>query len=307
MNRNLIKIISALIVVAVLISCARIKRWQDTHTPPDDACVHCHSAIYKNWKISYRPYNESARMEDYSPVHSRPMSSEDVKMRKSHIQGKGECSDCHVVQRSQELLSISMLGASFEDKIFQVCGRCHQETFRQWKETTYFDDQVACLECHAKSREERIEGGDAFPHRTEDMKGFDPSAMKLAVSDERLKKAVSVEKSVLEKKQHLEITLAIANDGSGHNLPAEAADTALIVRLDLTGPGGVLTDSKESPVAGRDLNSIPFGKTVYFNYDRKALARGEYHVEISIIRSKTVLKKETAALMYSGKFKVVIP
>ena len=71
-------------MVALFISCARMKKWQETHTPPDDSCVHCHSGIYGNWKISYRPYNELAKTEDYSPVHSRPMSSEDVKIdRKS--------------------------------------------------------------------------------------------------------------------------------------------------------------------------------------------------------------------------------
>lgn len=306
MNRNWIKIVYALIIVALFISCARMKKWQETHTPPDDSCVHCHRGIYGNWKISYRPYNELAKTGDYSPVHSRPISAEDVKMKKSHLKGEGECSNCHTGQKSQELLSLSMLGSSFENTVFQVCGRCHEETFKQWKKTDYFNNQVPCLECHAKKREEIAATG-KFSHKVEEMQGFDLSAMKLTILDDKLKEALLVEKSVSNKNGNLNIKLAIINDGTGHNLPAKPANTALSLKLDLSGSEGWAVDSKELLIAGHGSNIIPYGKKAYFHYEKTNLEQGEYFVEILIIRSKKVPKAGQNILMYRDKFKVIIP
>ena len=306
MNRNWIKIVYTLIIILLFVSCARMKKWQEAHTPPDDSCIHCHGGIYGNWKISYRPYNELAKTEDYSPVHSRPMSSEDVKMKKVHMQGEGDCADCHAVQNPQESLSLSMLGASFEDTVFQVCGRCHNEIFRQWKETDYFNNQVSCLECHARRREEIAGTGGSFPHKIREMQGFDPSSMMLAVLGDKLKKTLAVEKSILGRRRKLGVKLVIINDGSGHDLPAKPANNALTVRLDLSDRNGFTVDSKESLIAGNGSSAIPYGKKVYFNYEKTHLERGEYSVEVRIVISGISRKVENRVLLYHDKFKVVI-
>ena len=89
--------LSICLLLVLFCACIPVKKWKETHTPVDDACVHCHYGIYKDWKIAYKPYNEADKTGGYEPVHSRPMSKEDVAKRRSHKTGQGDCESCHTL------------------------------------------------------------------------------------------------------------------------------------------------------------------------------------------------------------------
>lgn len=292
--------------VIVVASCARLKRWQEAHTPPDDACVHCHFAIYKDWKIAYRPYNEAAKKEDYEPVHSRPMSGEDVKMRRAHLEGKGECFECHIVQQPTEVLDISKIGIFFEDTIYQLCGRCHDNTFKEWERSRYFKEEVSCLVCHTDRRDMPLPEGGGYFHTVEGIEGFDPKMMRPSLMLERLKKAVSVEREVIVKGNKVGALLIVKNSGVGHNLPTDAINAALLIKLALVDSKGNIVDRKESVIGGWGKRSISPGRSSYLDFEMTAFSKGEHTLEITLSHSDREREKNGPVIIYQESFRVSV-
>ena len=215
----------------ILISCARMARWQETHTPPDDACRHCHYSIYKNWKVAYRPYNEAAKREDYEPVHSRPMSARDVAKERGHKLGKGDCYQCHVTAEPKERLTISKIGASFEETTFQLCGRCHASTFEEWKWSRFATENVACLDCHTYSDDQALRKKEDYYHTKEGIRALAPDKINPAIRIDKLKKALTLSENVVIAGDEIVLSLMIANKGAGHNIPTGAIEATLLVTI----------------------------------------------------------------------------
>lgn len=285
MSRKMLLLYTLLVLAVTLFSCAELTKWGAAHTPPDDTCAHCHYAIYKDWKIAYRPYNEAARKEDYELVHSRPMSGADVRMQKSHKEGKGECSECHIVQQPQEILTISKLDVSFKDTVYQVCGRCHEKTFNEWLGSRFFREEVSCLICHTDTRDKPVEEKEGDFHSSQGLKGADLNIMSPSLMLERLKKAVDVAEDVWIDKGKINVLLIVNNRGVGHNLPTDAINASLLIRVALVDSKGQVVKSKERVVGGAGKMSIPPGREAYFDFDMGTPPAGRYVLEISLDHS----------------------
>ncbi len=283
MTRKKIFFLAAvLLILATLLACGRLTRWGKVHRPPDDTCAHCHSAIYRDWKIAYRPYNEAAKGEDYTPVHSQPMSAADVRMQRSHTEGKGECSECHIVKHEKELLSISKLGASFRDTVYQICGRCHEKTFNEWGASKYVQKEVSCLICHTDTRDKPIKEKARYYHTTKGVEGFDPKTMSPSLMLERLRNALYVGEDVWVKEGRVSVLLLVRNDGVGHNIPTDAINARLVISLKLLDAGGAVVDAAERIVDGKEKNSIPADGEIYLDFEMVPQKRGQYTLHISL-------------------------
>ena len=283
-KRNLIFLL--LIITFAAISCARVEKWREVHTPADDTCMHCHYTIYKDFKISYRPYNEAAKREDYERVHSRPMSGSDVRMAKSHKEGKGECSECHIKAPSEEQIIISKIGLSFEDTAYQLCGRCHKETFKEWKASGFPGSQVSCMSCHTNPEDEAIADEKGYYHSRRGLKGLGESALIPVIKLNRLKSAVAVTESVLVKDETININLQIANDGVGHNLPTGSTGAVLSVKIELIDSDGKILEVKESKVGDDKGGFIAAGSKASLDITLTAPRAGKYELRITLTRSK---------------------
>lgn len=264
------------------ISCARVAKWQETHTPPDDACRHCHYAIYKNWKIAYRPYNEAAKKEDYEPVHSSPMSAADVAKERGHRLGKGDCSQCHVGVEPEARLTISKIGASFEDTAFQLCGRCHKSTFEEWRWSRFASESVACIDCHTYSENQALAAREGYYHTREGLAAFTPDKIKPAIRMDRLRKAVTLSENILAGMDGISLSLMIANRGAGHNIPTGAGEAAMLVKVELIDEGGNVVSSTHRLIgAGGERPIAPDGELlIYINL--AAPGRGNYTMNIAL-------------------------
>lgn len=287
-------------------ACIKIREWKKTHTPPDDACVHCHYAIYKDWKISYRPYNEAAKKEDYEPVHSMPMSAADVRKERAHREGKGECSECHVIREPEAKLEISKIGASFADTIYQLCGRCHETTFNEWKGSGFYRIDISCLVCHADVRDKPVGEEKGYYHTIEGIKGFDPETFKPSLMKERIKEAVDVSVDYWIEKDTVHIIMIVTNRGVGHNLPTDAIDAAVLANLNLVDKDGVVITSKKSIIGGWGKNPIPSGGSSYLEYDLEVPFAGDYSLEVTIDHADRELKGEKVMTMYSKRFDLTV-
>jgi len=271
-----------LILSALFFSCARINRWQATHTPPDDACMHCHYSIYKNWKISYRPYNEALKEGDYEPVHSSPMSKEDVEMKKSHKEGKGECSKCHILPDAREQLTISKLGMSLEETAYQLCGRCHQSTFEEWKWSRFASKEISCLTCHTDPKDKPVLEDEGYYHSKRGVKAIDSAINNPSIKINRLKEAVTLSENINVVGNSVSVSLIVINRGVGHSLPTSAINAALFARLIMVDSRGSVVDKKDVIIAGRGSASIIPGGDRYSSASLTAPRRGRYTVEISL-------------------------
>ena len=281
MKRSIAIIAFILILTAVFFSCARINRWQTVHTPQDETCMHCHYGIYKNWKISYQPYNEALQKADYVPVHSNPMSAEDVEMKKSHKEGKGDCSKCHILPRSQEQLTISKLGMSLEDTAYQLCGRCHQATYKEWKWSRFASKEISCLNCHTDPKDKPILEDEGYYHTKRGLHSID-SATTPAIKINRLKKAVSLSQSINVIGNSVSVSLVVINKGVGHSLPTSAINAGLFARLIMVDSKGRVVDKKDVIIAGRGKAPIIPGGDRYTSARLTAPRRGSYRIEISL-------------------------
>lgn len=281
MKRSIAIIAFILILSAVFFSCARINRWQTTHTPQDETCMHCHYGIYKSWKISYQPYNEALQKADYVPVHSNPMSAEDVEMKKSHKEGKGDCSKCHILPRSQEQLTISKLGMSLEETSYQLCGRCHQATYKEWKWSRFASKEISCLNCHTDPKDKSIIEDEGYYHTKRGLHSID-SATTPAIKVNRLKKAVTLSQNINVVGNNVFVSLIVINKGVGHSLPTSAINAALFARLVMVDSKGRVVDKKDVIIAGRGKASIVPGGDRYASASLTAPRRGRYRIEISL-------------------------
>jgi len=280
--RRIYIMFAVLFLSLIIFSCARLSKWEGAHTPPDDNCAHCHYAIYKDWNISYRPFNEAAKSEDYTPVHSRPMSAADVRKRRSHDEGRGDCSECHVVREKRELLSISGIGASFEETIYQICGRCHEKTFGEWKLSPYLKKEVSCLICHTDTRDMPVKEEKGYYHTTEGIEGFSKGTMTPSLMLERLQKAVTVVETVEIEKGKITVYLIVRNEGVGHDVPTDAINAALDIRVKLLdAKGGVIEVAGE--VIGRGKTpGIPAEREAYYDIKMKTPSPGKYSIQIAL-------------------------
>jgi len=274
--------ISICLLLGIFWACVPAKKWKEAHTPADDACVHCHYGIYKDWKIAYKPYNEADKTGGYEPVHSRPMSKEDVAKRRSHKTGQGECGDCHTVFMPDEMLIISELGKSFEDTMYQLCGRCHDRTFREWKGSRFFAQNTSCLICHTDKRDNPLGDKGGYFHNISGLEGFDADRIRPALMLERLKEAVSITEDIWVADNKANILLIIANKGVGHNLPTDALNASILLKMQIHDSRGNKVDEKELVVSGGGKASIAPGKDVYIESEMILPSKGKYSLEITV-------------------------
>ncbi|MDT8318797.1 MAG: multiheme c-type cytochrome [bacterium] len=282
MKRSTAIIALIFILTALVFSCARINRWQAVHTPPDEACMHCHYGIYKNWKISYRPYNEALKEGDYEPVHTSPMSAEDVEMKKSHKEGKGDCAKCHILPSAQEQLTISRLGMSLEDTSYQLCGRCHKSTFEEWKWSRFASKEISCLNCHSDPKDKPVLENEGYYHTKRGLHSIDSAITSPSIKINRLKEAVTLSESINVVGNSISVSLIVMNKGVGHSLPTSAINAALFARLIMVDSEGRVVDKKDVIIAGRGESSIVPGGDRYSSASLTAPRRGEYRIEISL-------------------------
>ncbi len=282
MKRSVAIIALIFILTAVIFSCARINRWQTVHAPQDDACMHCHYGIYKNWKISYRPYNEALSRGDYEPVHSNPMSAEDVEMKRSHKEGTGDCSKCHILPDSKEQLTISKLGMSLEETSYQLCGRCHKATYREWKWSRFASKEISCLTCHTDPKDKPILEDEGYYHTKRGLHSIDAAITTPSIKVNRIKNAVTLSESVTVVGNNISVSLIVTNKGVGHYLPTSAINAALFARLTMVDSKGRMVDKKDVIIAGRGKAAIAPGGDTYSNVSLTAPRRGKYRIEISL-------------------------
>jgi len=302
--KNKIVITSLAVIIFSMPSCARIQRWQEIHSPPDDTCAHCHYTIYKNWKIAYRPYNEAAKSDDYEHVHGKPMSAIDVRMRRAHKTGKGECSECHITGRAEEQLSISSIGSTLEDTIHQLCGRCHPATFEEWRTSEYFTQDISCIVCHTDTRDGPLKGrGKGYYHVVEGIEGFDPKTLRPSLMMERLKKAVEVNMKTAVTEGTIGAVLTIINKGVGHNLPTDAINASLIVKLTLLDIKGKMLEAKETVIGGGGDSPIPPGEGRELRYEFTRPLGEEFFIRLALSHYDRE-REERPVPIYSREFNV---
>lgn len=263
-------------------ACVPVKKWKEAHTPVDDACVHCHYDIYKDWKIAYQPYNEAQRAGAYEAVHSRPMSKEDVVKKRSHATEEGPCEDCHNILEPDEMLIISELGRSFNDTIYQLCGRCHDRTFREWKGSRFFIENTSCLICHTDKRDNPLGDKGGYFHNLSGLEGFDADKIRPALMLERLKDAVSIKEDIWVADNKVNVLLIVANKGVGHNLPTDALNASIVLKIQIKDSRGNKIDEKELVVSGNRKASIAPGKDVYIETEMILPSKGKYSLEMTL-------------------------
>ncbi len=281
MNK-LIKIFTLLLLLAAFSSCGQLNRWRQAHTPPDDGCIHCHYTIYKDWKIAYRPYNEAAKTEDYTPVHSRPMSAADVRMKKSHKEGTGNCAECHITRKPEELLTISKIGLSFEDTNDQLCGRCHKKTFSEWRGSRFFRDEKGCISCHTATEGKGGEIDERYYHTGKGSGEFGRQMMRPSLMLKNLTDAVFITGEIVKKADEINLLLIAVNKGVGHNIPTGARNSKLFLKLAVTDQSGKVLTGKEVEIGNKDYPPLFSGRETYFEIDIPFRKKGKHNVEISL-------------------------
>ncbi|MDH3973555.1 MAG: multiheme c-type cytochrome [Deltaproteobacteria bacterium] len=290
----------------IFLSCTRIAKWQEAHSPPDDACRHCHYTIYKNWKIAYRPYNEAIKREDYDPVHASPMSASDVAKKRGHKLGKGDCSRCHVAAEPRTKLTISRIGASFEDTAFQLCGRCHVNTFEEWRWSRFASQKTACIDCHTYSEDQSLPEKKGYYHTKEGLAALTPDKINPALRIDKLRKALTLSENVIVSVEDITLSLMIANRGAGHNLPTGAIEAALLVKVDLIGEMGntaysarrIIGQGGESPIS-------PDGEILLY-MALPAPGKGNYKIDITLNHLDKVGGKENPVKVLQKRIDVTI-
>lgn len=293
-------------MVLIFLSCARIAKWQEAHTPPDDACRHCHYTIYKNWKIAYRPYNEAAKREDYEPVHASPMSSLDVAKARGHKEGKGDCSQCHVAAEPKAQLAISRIGASFEDTAFQLCGRCHVSTFEEWRWSRFASQETACVDCHTYSEDQSLPEKKGYYHTKEGLAALTPDKVNPSIRIDKLKKALTLSENVIISAEGITLSLMIANRGAGHNLPTGAIEASLLVKVNLIDKDGKVVYSALRLIgAGGESPISPDGEILLY-MDLPAPGKGKYKIDISLNHHDKVHREKNPLFVLQKKVDVVI-
>ena len=298
-------LIPALLIIGmVTASCVRLKNWKEVHSPPDEICSHCHYDIYKSWKVSYRPYNEAMKQEDYIPVHSQPKSASDVMMKKSHSEGKGDCSQCHFVEPMQELLTISRIGINFKDTVYQLCGRCHVNLFNDWARSSYFTKEKGCLTCHADREGRPVEDKKGYHQRLTGIEGAQIRSVKPGLSPEELKKAASITHDVQLRDGKVTALFIIANTGTGHNLPADRTNTAYILLLSLKEPSGKIIDNKEVIVLGWGKKFLEHSKQTYLDIEMVPSTGSDYILEVTLKRESKRAMKESSIIIYHENVEV---
>ncbi len=298
-------LILALLIIGMLTaSCVRLKNWKEAHSPPDETCSHCHYDIYKGWKISYRPYNEAIKQEDYTPVHSQPKSASDVMMKKSHSEGKGDCSQCHFVEPKLELLTLSKVGINFKDTVYQLCGRCHDKLFNEWTQSVYFAKEKDCLTCHADSEGRPIEDKKGYHQRLTGIEGAQLKSVKPMLTSEELKKAVYISHDVWLRDGKVLARFSLANAGAGHNLPADEINTAYVLLLSLKDSSGKAIDNKEVIVAGWGKGSIRPTKETYLDIEMVPSSDRDYILEVTLKRESKRAMKEASIIIYHENVEV---
>jgi len=210
------------------------------------------------------------------------MSKEDVAKRRGHATGQGECSDCHSIFMPDEILTISKLGKSFEDTMYQLCGRCHDRTFREWKGSRFFVQNTSCLICHTDKRDNPLGDKGGYFHNISGLEGFDADKIKPALMLERLKEAVSITEDTWLANNKLNILLIIANKGVGHNLPTDALRASILLKMQIHDSKGNKVDEKELVVSGGGKATIAPGKDVYVESEMILPSRGKYLLEITV-------------------------
>jgi hypothetical protein len=75
-------------------------------TPPDEGCGHCHYLIYKDWKISYKPYEQvpvpgsTIAPGPFPQYHER--KAKEAEVGTTVMPTRKDCSACHVGVESPE-------------------------------------------------------------------------------------------------------------------------------------------------------------------------------------------------------------
>lgn len=307
MRKKQILILAALLTgTVILLSCARMAKWQEVHTPPDDACFHCHYSIYKNWKIAYRPYNEAAKKEDYEPVHAAPMSAADVAKSRGHEQGKGDCSQCHVATEPKARLTISKIGASFEDTAFQLCGRCHVSTFEEWKWSRFNSQKMACTECHTYSEDQSLSDKKGYYHTREGLEALTPDKVNPAIRIDKLRKALTLSENVITSIDEVTLSVMIGNRGAGHNLPTGAIEAALWVKVDLINDSGNIVYSSHRIIGSGGESPISPDGEILLYMDLPVPGKGKYIIHITLNHLDKVHREKNPLLVLEKKVDVVI-
>lgn len=293
-----------LLVGAAAISCAMLKDWKEAHTPPDETCAHCHYGIYKNWKIAYRPYNEAIKREDYTPVHSQPRSAADVMMKKSHAEGKGDCSECHVVEPRHESLNISKIGANFKETTYQLCGRCHDRLFNEWANSGASSSDKSCLACHADERDRPAQDMEGFHQRLAGIEWAEIKSIKPAMTSDDMKKVVSFGHDVRLRESKVSAMFIITNTGAGHDLPADVTNGAFVLALSLKGASGGVVENREVIASGWGKPSIPSGKDVYIDIEMKPSLESDHILEVTLKLENKKGGKDASIVIFHDAIKV---
>jgi len=293
-------------IAVILLSCTRIVKWQEAHTPPDDACQHCHYSIYKNWKIAYRPYNEAAKREDYEPVHSSPMSALEVAKERGHKEGKGDCYQCHVSTEPKERLTISKIGASFEDTAFQLCGRCHLSTFEEWRWSRFASQKTSCTDCHTYSEDQSLPEKKGYYHTKEGLAALTPDKINPALRVDKMRKALTLSENVIVSMDEITLSLMIANRGAGHNLPTGAIEAALLVKVNLFDYSGKSVYSTYRVIGQGGENPISADGEILLYMDLYTPGKGKYKLDITLNHLDKINGEKNPLLVLQKRVDVVI-
>jgi len=68
-------------------------------TPPDEGCGHCHYFVYKDWKVSYKPYEQvpvpgsTIAPGQFPQYHDR--KGKEVQPETAVMPGRKDCTSCH--------------------------------------------------------------------------------------------------------------------------------------------------------------------------------------------------------------------
>lgn len=129
-----------------------------------DTCSACHSDIYESWQISIhaKAYDRESFQKAWKENHEDP-----------------KCLECHTTGYQPESLKFEHAGVTCEschgamseghpdtDKMpipvsSEMCQRCHEKTFQEWKLSKHGQNDIRCFDCHnVHAQGLRAGGGD---------------------------------------------------------------------------------------------------------------------------------------------------
>lgn len=96
------KYISTILCGLFLASCTmQAMKRHAAPTPPEEGCGHCHYLVYKDWKITYKPYEQvpvpgsTETAVNIQQYHERRGTA--VKPETTVMPARKDCTSCHAV------------------------------------------------------------------------------------------------------------------------------------------------------------------------------------------------------------------